>query len=249
VLGAPSGPLYTTRWRVTAVVRVYRDCESGCCSCVPSCWQAVGTHWLLAAARHAGTPSVVRLRHQPHELRNDTRALRWPWFSNQKAAIVDGERGTEAAEPHLLHLRYLLVCRRRLHLGQQVLAHGRSAALRVAARGQRRPHWTITSRVLWCRPIDGCEATWHSQSCGGKKLRGIAIRRTQEAECAPRKQPSSDAELSPSPRAQSSACWRVRAHLLAPDSRGERQMGGKAGADKHRDLGLRRRAHAPRPTG
>ena len=40
-----------------------------------------GTHWLLAAARHAGTPSVVRLRHQPQELRNDTRALRWPWFS------------------------------------------------------------------------------------------------------------------------------------------------------------------------
>ena len=33
VLGAPSGPLYTTRWRVTEVVRVYRDCGSGCCSC------------------------------------------------------------------------------------------------------------------------------------------------------------------------------------------------------------------------
>eukprot|EP01046_Picozoa_sp_COSAG06_P092144 COSAG06_NODE_38382_length_424_cov_0.984615_2_plen_77_part_01 len=59
----------------------------------------------MAAARRAGTPSVVRLRHQPHELRNDTRALRWPWFSNQKAAIVDGERGTEAAEPHLLRKR------------------------------------------------------------------------------------------------------------------------------------------------
>ena len=195
-------------------------------------WYALGSASSPAAGtaeRHASSQVAVVLR---------------------KPAIVDGERDTEAAESHLFHLRYLLlICRRRFHLGQLVFARGRSAALRVAARGQRRPHWTITSRVLWCRPIDGCEATWHSQSCGGKKLRGIAIRRTQEAECAPRKQPSSDAELSPSPRAQSSACWRVRAHLLAPDSGGERQMGGKAGADKHRDLGLRRRAHAPRPTG
>ena len=33
------------------------------------------------------------------------------------------------------------------------------------------------------------------------------------------------------------------------DCGGERQMGGKAGADKHRDLDLRHHAHAPRPTG
>jgi hypothetical protein len=54
--------------------------------------------------------------------------------------------------------------------------------------------------------------------CGGKKLHGIAIRKTQEAECAPRKQPSSDAELSPSVRAQSSAvreCARTCLHQTA----------------------------------
>ena len=54
--------------------------------------------------------------------------------------------------------------------------------------------------------------------CGGKKLHGIAIRKTREAESAPRKQPSSDAELSPSVRAQSSAvreCARTCLHQTA----------------------------------
>jgi len=29
----------------------------------------------------------------------------------------------------------------------------------------------------------------------------------------------------------------------------DKEVSGKVGADKHRDLGLRHRAHAPRPTG
>jgi hypothetical protein len=88
-------------------------------------WYALGSASSPAAGtaeRHASSQVAVVLR---------------------KPAIVDGERDTEAAESHLFHLRYLLICRRRFHLGQLVFARGRSATLRVAARGQRRPHWTI----------------------------------------------------------------------------------------------------------
>ena len=51
VLGAPSGPLYTTRCRATEVVRVYLEMGSGCCNCFVKASPIV-------AVRYGSSPGV-----------------------------------------------------------------------------------------------------------------------------------------------------------------------------------------------
>jgi hypothetical protein len=208
-----------------------------------------GDFWQQQGMAMLARPRIVWHLHQPQELRNDTRALsglvvlKSESHDCRRRAVQKLQSRTSFISDTPLSAAAAFTLTSRSLLAEDPPP---SVLLRVASGALIAP----SSRLPLCRPIDGCEATWQSQSLEARSYvvlpqRGRKRRSVHRGSSHP--QMPNCRLLHAHSHRHVGECARTCLHQTAEGT--DRQVGGKAGADKHRDLGLRRHAHASRPSG